>query len=85
MEVWAIITILVAVISVLFVVGLLIWSMSWAYHDAESRGKSGFLVALLVLLYRLANHCNSMVCLSSRKERFTVGETGEVGTLSRLI
>jgi hypothetical protein len=27
-----------------------IWSIVWAYNDAESRGKSGCLVALLVFL-----------------------------------
>ena len=27
-----------------------IWSVFWAYSDAEKRGKSGCLVALLVLL-----------------------------------
>ena len=27
---------------------LFIWSISWAYGDAEKRGKSGCLVALLV-------------------------------------
>lgn len=34
------------------VVGLVlyIWSIIWAYRDAESRGKSGILVALLVAL-----------------------------------
>jgi len=27
-----------------------LWSIVWAYEDAESRGKSGLLVALLVML-----------------------------------
>lgn len=35
---------------VLVVLGLLIWSLIWVYHDAEKRGKSGWLVALLVFL-----------------------------------
>jgi len=30
--------------------GLLIWSLIWAYRDAEKRGKPGWLVVLLVLL-----------------------------------
>jgi hypothetical protein len=34
----------------LAVFGLYIWSIIWAYGDAESRGKSGCLVALLVFL-----------------------------------
>jgi uncharacterized membrane protein len=29
--------------------GLLIWSLIWAYKDAEKRGKSGWLVVLLIL------------------------------------
>jgi uncharacterized membrane protein len=32
------------------VLGLLVWSLIWAYKDAETRGKSGWLVMLLVLL-----------------------------------
>ena len=41
------------ILALLFGIGLLfvyIWSIVWAYNDAESRGKSGCLVALLVLL-----------------------------------
>ena len=37
----------------LFCLGLFItylWSIVWAYEDAQSRGKSGLLVALLVML-----------------------------------
>jgi uncharacterized membrane protein len=30
--------------------GLMVWSLIWAYNDAEKRGKSGWLVVLLVLL-----------------------------------
>ena len=30
--------------------GLLIWSLIWVYRDAETRGKSGVAVALLVFL-----------------------------------
>jgi hypothetical protein len=36
-----------------FVLGMLalwLWSVVWAYGDAERRGKSGCLVALLVML-----------------------------------
>jgi hypothetical protein len=32
-------------------IGLYIRSAVWAYHDAEKRGQSGLLVALLVLLF----------------------------------
>jgi hypothetical protein len=31
-----------------FVIACYAWSLVWAYRDAESRGKSGLLVALLV-------------------------------------
>ncbi len=34
----------------LLLLGLFIWSIIWAYGDAEDRGKSGCLVALLVAL-----------------------------------
>jgi hypothetical protein len=34
----------------LLFVGIWIWSIIWAYGDAESRGKSGCLVVLLILL-----------------------------------
>jgi hypothetical protein len=40
----------VAVIVSLIFVGLVIWSLIWVYGDAEKRGKSGCLVALLVFL-----------------------------------
>lgn len=32
------------------VFALFVWSLFWAYRDAEQRGKSGCLVALLVFL-----------------------------------
>jgi hypothetical protein len=35
---------------IVIVLGLLIWSLVWVYRDAEKRGKSGALVALLVFL-----------------------------------
>ena len=41
------------ILAILFVLGVLclyIYSVVWAYRDAEARGKSGCLVALLVLL-----------------------------------
>jgi len=44
---------LAQVLAILFVIGLLcvyIWSIVWAYHDAQARGKSGCLVVLLVFL-----------------------------------
>ena len=34
----------------LVIIGLLVWSLIWVYGDAEKRGKSGCLVALLVFL-----------------------------------
>lgn len=34
----------------LIILGLFMWSVVWAYGDAERRGKSGCLVALLVFL-----------------------------------
>lgn len=30
--------------------GLYLWSIFWSYDDAKARGKSGFLVAMLVIL-----------------------------------
>jgi hypothetical protein len=33
---------------IVIVVALMIWSLVWVYGDAEARGKSGCLVALLV-------------------------------------
>jgi hypothetical protein len=32
------------------VVGLILWSLIWVYNDAKARGKSGWLVTLLVML-----------------------------------
>ena len=48
MEDLVIVLLLLPVIVV--VLGLLIWSLVWVYRDAERRGKSGALVALMVLL-----------------------------------
>lgn len=31
--------------------GLYVWSLVWLYRDAEARGRSGLLVALLVALF----------------------------------
>ena len=31
------------------ILGLLVWSLIWAYKDAEKRGKRGWLVVLLIL------------------------------------
>ncbi|MDX5346718.1 MAG: hypothetical protein LPJ89_01350 [Hymenobacteraceae bacterium] len=42
--------IIIAIISLLFL-GLWIWSIIWAYNDAEARGKPGWAVALLVALF----------------------------------
>jgi uncharacterized membrane protein len=41
--------IFVLILLALFV-GVFIWSLFWAYQDAEERGKSGCLVVLLILL-----------------------------------
>lgn len=42
---------MVALIPVIIVcLGLLVWSLIWAYGDAEKRGKPGWLVVLLILL-----------------------------------
>lgn len=37
-------------IPIILIIVLYVWSIAWAYKDAEHRGESGFLVALLVLL-----------------------------------
>ncbi len=37
-------------IFIILSVVLYIWSIAWAYKDAEYRGESGFFVALLVFL-----------------------------------
>jgi len=34
---------------IIVVFGLLVWSLIWAYKDAEKRGKPGWLVVLLLL------------------------------------
>ena len=33
---------------IIVIFGLLVWSLIWAYKDAEKRGKSGWLVVLLI-------------------------------------
>jgi len=38
------------IVLVLSLLGIWLWSVVWAYRDAEARGKSGCLVVLLVLL-----------------------------------
>jgi len=40
--------ILIAVPFFLVMLGLFIWSLIWVYGDAEKRGKSGWLVVLMV-------------------------------------
>ncbi|MFC2157913.1 hypothetical protein ACFLT9_08765 [Acidobacteriota bacterium] len=42
--------VLFAVPFALVFLGLWVWSIVWAYRDAEARGKSGVLVALMVAL-----------------------------------
>ena len=42
--------VLMVVPLVLVILGLLIWSLVWVYQDAEQRGKSGWLVILMVFL-----------------------------------
>ena len=39
-----------AVLIIAAILALYIWSLVWAVSDAEKRGKSGCLVALMVLL-----------------------------------
>jgi len=41
---------IVGAICSLAIIIVYIWSIVWAYNDAEKRGKSGCLVALLVFL-----------------------------------
>ncbi|CAN5900232.1 hypothetical protein BH24BAC1_BH24BAC1_25680 [soil metagenome] len=41
---------IVGLLLALVVLVLYIWSIVWAYNDAERRGKSGVLVAILVAL-----------------------------------
>jgi preprotein translocase subunit SecG len=41
---------LIGVIVALFFLAVFVYSIVWAYGDAERRGKSGCLVALLVFL-----------------------------------
>ena len=43
---WAVFAVLIVLALIVF--GLWVWSIVWAYRDAERRGKSGLLVALLV-------------------------------------
>ena len=45
-----IILVLFGVLLALVLTGLFVYSIVWCYGDAESRGKSGCLVALLVAL-----------------------------------
>jgi hypothetical protein len=40
---------LMAILFATVILGLYVWSIIWAYGDAEKRGKSGCLVALLVI------------------------------------
>lgn len=43
------ITLIFLIPFILLTLGLLIWSLVWAYSDAQKRGKPGWLVVLLVL------------------------------------
>ena len=40
-----------SLIFLLSIFGLYVWSIIWAYSDAEKRGKSGCLVSLLVVIF----------------------------------
>ena len=40
---------LIGILLAVVLFGLYVWSIVWAYGDAEKRGKSGCLVALLVI------------------------------------
>ena len=44
------VTIAFVIIPGILILALMLWSVIWAYGDAERRGKSGCLVALIVLL-----------------------------------
>jgi hypothetical protein len=44
------ILILLAIPFFIVILALLIWSLVWVYRDAEKRGKSGLLVAIMVFL-----------------------------------
>jgi hypothetical protein len=41
---------IILIIMIMVVLIFVIWSVVWAYFDARRRGKSGLLVALVVLL-----------------------------------
>ena len=41
---------IIGIVLALVVLVLYIWSIIWAYNDAERRGKPGWLVAILVAL-----------------------------------
>ena len=51
----------------LIVLGLYIWSIVWAYRDAESRGKPGLLIALMIAL--LSWPISLLVWIAFRPER----------------
>lgn len=44
------ISLIIVILIGLLVLGLYIWSIVWSYRDAERRGVSGILVALMVAL-----------------------------------
>jgi hypothetical protein len=48
-EAWSGLLLLPLLLFALIPFGLFVWSVVWAYSDAEQRGKSGCLVALLVM------------------------------------
>ncbi|MBN1222278.1 MAG: hypothetical protein JXB23_03465 [Candidatus Aminicenantes bacterium] len=45
-----VILVLIAIPFVLLMLGVLVWSLIWVYGDAEKRGKSGWLVVIMVFL-----------------------------------
>lgn len=51
-ELFGIALVFYAGIFAIGVLALLVWSLVWVYRDAEARGKSGWLVSLLVLIVK---------------------------------
>jgi hypothetical protein len=62
------VTILVCLIC-LPILGLYVWSIVWAYRDAECRGKSGMLVSLLVMLVAWPGRAIGLACLPTRSRQ----------------
>jgi hypothetical protein len=57
------------------VLALMIWSLVWVYSDAEARGKSGFLVAFLVVLLNWPISLLLWLVVRPEPRRRVLGET----------